>query len=85
MRREQQKKALGSVEKKKETKSVKFNAISQIDDEVIFDNEDDSEPEEPLKCSIKWSKMSRRAYSNDQNVYQTPWDIGNNYRSCTIV
>ena len=43
MRREQQKKALQGVEMKKETKSVKFNAISQIDEDVILDNEDDSE------------------------------------------
>ena len=43
-------------------------------------SDNESDPEEPLKCTFKWSKMSEKKYSNDKNTYLTPWDIDNNYK-----
>jgi len=69
-------------ENEPEGKNVKFN--STLEDvctiEEINKSDNESDPEEPLKCTFKWSKMSEKKYSNDKNTYLTPWDIDNNYK-----
>ena len=55
--------------------------ICQIDDLPVQEVEsEESEPEEPLRIEFKWSKMSKPSYSENENEYNTPWDIFKNYK-----